>query len=356
MSANTFGSSFALTTFGESHGPSIGGVIDGCPAGLILDEAHIAQAMAKRRPGQSGVTSPRDEQDAVEFLSGLFEGKTTGCPIAFIIQNTNTKSKDYEKLKDCFRPGHADYTYQQKFGHRDWRGGGRASARETASRVVAGAVAEQVLTQLGITLNAGLVQMGPIKAQTLDWTTVDDNLFYCPDPNCVGDMTDLIATLKEKGDSIGAKIMVRATGVPAGLGVPVYEKLDSQLASAMMSINAVKAVEIGEGMACVEQFGSQHRDQWTQDGQFASNHAGGILGGISSGQPICVSVAFKPTSSIPKPAQTVSLTGEPQTIEVTGRHDPCVGIRAVSVVKAMLAIVLLDNWCQYFDSQPLKSL
>ncbi|MAZ43998.1 MAG: chorismate synthase [Legionellales bacterium] len=354
MSSNTFGQLVTLTTFGESHGNCIGGVLDGCPAGLHLDEAHLAKKMSMRRPGQSSVTSPRSEADQVKIVSGVFEGITTGTPIAFIIENTNVRSKDYETLKALYRPGHADWVYEMKYGHRDWRGGGRSSARETAVRVAAGAIAEQVLNQLGVYLYGGCVQIGSVKAHDFNWDTVMDNPLYCPDPHAAKVMQELIEAIKAEGDSIGGKVRVGASGYPAGLGLPLYHKLEADIASAMMSINAVKAVEIGDGFEVVTQKGSEHRDEMLDEKSFLSNHAGGIVGGISTGQPIEVSIAVKPPSSIAVEGKTFTKDRKPTTVSVKGRHDPCVAIRAVPVAQAMLALVLLDHWCLSFHSQPLK--
>lgn len=342
MSANTFGECFRVTTFGESHGPALGAIIDGCPPGLAIDEAFIQAELDRRKPGASRYTTPRREADQVKILSGVFEGKTTGTPIGLVIENTDQRSKDYSDIKDLFRPGHADFTYAHKYGFRDYRGGGRSSARETAMRVAAGAIAKQYLAQMGIQIRAAMTQMGHVHAQQLNWDAVRDNEFFFPDPDGVAALDALIRALKKEGDSIGARIRVEAIGVPAGLGEPVFDRLDADLAKALMSINAVKAVSIGDGFAVVEQRGSEHRDEMTPTG-FSSNHAGGVLGGISSGQTVIAEIALKPTSSIKKPGQTIDVHGQSQTISTHGRHDPCVGIRAVPIAEAMMALTLIDH-------------
>lgn len=343
MSGNTIGRLFAVTTFGESHGPAIGCIIDGCPPGLELSVADIQPDLDRRRPGQSRYTTARREDDKVQILSGVFEGRTTGTPIALLILNTDQRSQDYSKIKDLFRPGHADYTYQLKYGFRDYRGGGRSSSRETAARVAAGAVAKKYLRQrYGTEVRGYLSQLGPIRAGVLDWGQVNRNAFFFPDAERVSQLEAYINELRRAGDSIGARVSVVAENVPAGLGEPVFDRLDADIAHAMMGINAVKAVEIGDGVGCVEQKGSEHRDQIAPEG-FLSNRAGGILGGISSGQDILVSIALKPTSSIRIPGATVNTAGEPAVIETHGRHDPCVGIRAVPIAEAMLALVLVDH-------------
>lgn len=343
MSGNTFGKLFTLTTFGESHGPAIGGIVDGCPPGLKISEADIQKELDRRRPGTSRYTSQRREPDSVRILSGVFEGQTTGTPIGLMIENVDQKSKDYSEICDRFRPGHADYTYWKKYGIRDYRGGGRASARETAIRVAAGAIAKKYLREYcGIQIRGYLQQMGTIKIDKIHWQEVNNNPFFCPDRDKVPEMEHCIQALLKAGDSIGALIYVEATGVPPGLGEPVFDRLDADIAHALMSINAVKGVEIGAGFACVEQKGTEHRDELTPQG-FLSNQAGGILGGISSGQTIVARLALKPTSSIRIPAQTITLQGEPVTIATTGRHDPCVGIRATPIAEAMLALVLMDH-------------
>ncbi len=342
MSGNTIGKLFCVTNFGESHGPAIGCVVDGCPPGMALNEADIQRDLDRRRPGQSRHTTQRREPDRVRILSGVFEGKTTGAPIALLIENVDQRSRDYSAIKDRFRPGHADYTYQQKYGIRDYRGGGRSSARETAARVAAGAVARKYLAEKGVEIRGYLAQLGPIKAEALDWEEVDRNPFFCPDAAKVSQMEAYMDALRKEGDSVGARVNVVATGVPPGWGEPVFDRLDADIAHAMMGINAVKGVEIGAGFASVEQKGSEHRDELTPEG-FVGNDAGGVLGGISSGQAITVSIALKPTSSIRIPGRSVDIHGEPVEVVTTGRHDPCVGIRAVPVAEAMLAIVLMDH-------------
>ncbi|MDH3671296.1 MAG: chorismate synthase [Gammaproteobacteria bacterium] len=343
MSGNTFGKLFSITTFGESHGKALGCVVDGCPPGLELSEADIQPDLDRRRPGKTRYTTQRREEDRVEILSGVFEGRTTGTPIGLVVQNTDARPKDYSKIMDRFRPGHADYVYQQKYGIRDYRGGGRASARETTMRVAAGAIAKKYLrVRYGTTVRGYLAQLGPIKAEQLDWDEVERNPFFCPDARKVKEMESHINELRKDGDSIGARINVVASGVPVGLGEPVFDKLDAEIARALISINAVKGVEIGAGFSSIEQRGSEHRDEITPDG-FLSNDAGGILGGISTGQDIVASIALKPTSSIRIPGRTVNLNGDQTDIVTTGRHDPCVGIRATPIAEAMLAIVLMDH-------------
>jgi chorismate synthase len=347
VAGNTFGRIFAVTSFGESHGPALGCVVDGCPPGLELTEADLQVDVDRRRPGTSQYTSQRREPDTVRILSGVFEGKTTGTPIALLVENEDQRSRDYEKIKDRFRPGHADYTYQQKYGFRDYRGGGRSSARETVMRVAAGAVARKFLRErLKITIHGYLAQMGSIVLEPKDPQSAYGNPFFCPDPARVPELEDFIWRIREAGDSIGARVTVIAHGVPPGWGEPVFERLDADLASAMMGINAVKGVEIGAGFKSVEQRGSEHRDAMTPGG-FKSNHAGGVLGGISSGQDIVVSLALKPTSSIPLPGQTINIHGEPVEVVTTGRHDPCVGIRATPIAEAMLALVLMDHYLRF---------
>lgn len=343
MSGNTFGKLFTVTTFGESHGLALGAIIDGCPPGMELTEADLQLDLDRRKPGTSRHTTQRREDDQVKILSGVFEGKTTGTPIGLLIENTDQRSKDYGKIQEQFRPAHADYTYQQKYGIRDHRGGGRSSARETAMRVAAGAIAKKYLLEAhGITIRGYLSQLGPIKVEKLDWDEVERNPFFCPDADKVPEMEAYMDALRKEGDSIGARIDVVAEGVPPGLGEPVFDRLDAEIAHAIMSINAVKGVEIGAGFASVEQKGSEHRDEMSQEG-FLSNFAGGVLGGISSGQNITVSMALKPTSSLRLPGQSVDVNGEPCEIITTGRHDPCVGIRATPIAEAMLAIVLMDH-------------
>jgi chorismate synthase len=343
MSGNTYGRLFTVTSFGESHGPAIGCVVDGCPPGLELSEADIQRELDRRKPGQSRHVTQRRETDEVEILSGVFEGRTTGTPIALLIRNIDQRSKDYDKIKDRFRPGHADYTYQQKYGFRDYRGGGRSSARETAARVAAGAIAKKYLRErYGILVRGYLAQLGPIRAVEFDWDEVDRNPFFCPDAGKVAEMEAYMDALRKSGDSVGARINVVASGMFPGLGEPIFDRLDADIAHALMSINAVKGVEIGAGFACIEQKGSEHRDEITPEG-FIGNDAGGILGGISTGQDIVASIALKPTSSIRLPGRTIDVTGQPVDVETTGRHDPCVGIRATPIAEAMLAIVLMDH-------------
>jgi chorismate synthase len=344
MSHNTFGKLFRVTTFGESHGPAIGCVIDGCPPGLEIDATEIREELVRRATGRSRHTSQRRERDEVQILSGVFEGRSTGTPIALLVENTDARSRDYEEIARQFRPGHADYTYWKKYGIRDYRGGGRSSARETTMRVAAGAVARKWLRlELGIEIQGWLAQLGPLRTDTvMEWDTIDDNPFFCPDPGMVAELEAYMDALRKSGDSVGARVNVVARGVPAGLGAPVYGKLDADLASAMMSINAAKGVEIGAGFGCVAQKGTEHRDEMTPEG-FLSNHAGGILGGISSGQDIIVSTAFKPTSSLRIPCRGLDVDGNPVEVVTKGRHDPCVGIRATPIVEAMLALVLMDH-------------
>ena len=347
MSGNTFGKLFTVTTFGESHGAALGCVIDGCPPGLELSEEDMQYDLDRRKPGTSRYTTQRREADEVRILSGVFEGRTTGTSIGLLIENTDQRSKDYSKIATQFRPAHADYTYHHKFGERDYRGGGRSSARETAMRVAAGAVARKFLLQrLGITVRGYLSQLGPIKAETLDWEQVHQNPFFCPDASKVPEMEAYMKALVKEGNSIGARINVVAEGVPPGLGEPVFDRLDADLAHALMSINAVKGVEIGAGFGCIDQKGTQHRDEMTPEG-FLSNQAGGVLGGISSGQPILASIALKPTSSLRLPGRSIDVDGNPVEIITTGRHDPCVGIRATPIAEAMMAIVLMDHYLRH---------
>lgn len=350
MSLNTFGHMFRFTTWGESHGPAIGATVDGCPPGIALTEADLQPWLDKRKPGTSKFTTQRKEADEVRILSGTFEGRTTGTPIQVMIENTDQRSKDYGDIAQAFRPGHADITYHQKYGLRDYRGGGRSSARETASRVAAGGVARAVLANLvpGLTITGYMVQMGPrgIDRSRFDWAQIEENPFWCPDPIAAAEWAEYLDALRLSHDSVGAVIEVVARGVPAGLGAPLYGKLDSDLASAMMSINAVKAVEIGDGMAAAALTGVENADEIRMgaDGpEFLSNHAGGILGGISSGQPIVCRFAVKPTSSILTPRRTINTRGEELDLITKGRHDPCVGIRAVPVGEAMMALVLADH-------------
>ena len=343
MSGNTIGKLFTVTTFGESHGLALGAIIDGCPPGLALTEADLQQDLDRRKPGTSRYTTQRREDDEVKILSGVFEGKTTGTAIGLLIENRDQRSKDYGKIKDRFRPMHADYSYEQKYGLRDYRGGGRSSARETSMRVAAGAVAKKYLSErYGITVRGYLSQLGPIKAEKLDWTLVETNPFFCPDEDKIPEMEAYMQALRKSGDSVGARISVVASAVPAGLGEPVFDRLDADIAHALMGINAVKGVELGAGFDCVDAKGSEHRDELTPQG-FTSNNAGGVLGGISSGQDIVAHIALKPTSSILVPGKTINQQGEAVEVITTGRHDPCVGIRAVPIAEAMLAIVLMDH-------------
>lgn len=347
MSGNSIGKLFTVTGFGESHGPAIGCIVDGCPPGLELVEADLQHDLDRRKPGKSRHTTQRREADQVQILSGVFEGRTTGAPIGLVIHNTDQRSKDYSKIMDRFRPGHADYTYQQKYGIRDYRGGGRSSARETAMRVAAGAIAKKYLRErLGTGIRGYLAQLGPIELQLQDWDAVENNPFFCPQPDKVTELEAYMDALRKEGNSIGARVNVVARGVPPGLGEPIFDRLDADIAHAMMSINAVKGVEIGAGFACVAQKGTEHRDEITPQG-FLSNRAGGILGGISSGQDILVSIALKPTSSIRLPGDTVDIHGNPVEVITTGRHDPCVGIRATPIAEAMLAIVLMDHYLRH---------
>ena len=343
MAGNSFGAAFCVTTFGESHGPALGCVVDGCPPGLELSEDIIQRDLDRRRPGQSRYTTQRQEPDRVQILSGVYQGHTTGTPIALLIVNEDARSKDYANIADRFRPGHADYTYQAKYGRRDPQGGGRASARETAARVAAGAIARHYLaSRLGVRVRGYLAQLGPIKLDLVDWDAVDGNAFFCADPDRVPELEQFMQALIKAGDSIGARINVMAEGVPAGLGEPVFDKLDASLAQAVMSVNAVKGVEVGDGFACVNARGSAFRDEITAAG-FLSNHAGGILGGISTGQPIVVSAALKPTSSLRLPGRSVDIAGHEVEVVTKGRHDPCVGLRAVPILEAMVALVLMDH-------------
>ncbi len=343
MSGNTFGKLFTVTSFGESHGPGLGCIIDGCPPGLEISEEDIQADVERRRSGTSRFTSQRQEPDRVRIMSGIFEGTTTGTPIGLIVENTDQRSRDYDKIKDRFRPGHADYTYQQKYGFRDYRGGGRSSARETVMRVAAGAIARKYLQQrYGVVIRGYLAQLGPIKLAAPNIDFAYDNPFFCADPARIAELEQYMIDIRRQEDSIGARVNVLATGVPPGWGEPIFDRLDAEIAYAMMSINAVKGVEIGAGFASVEQKGSQHRDVMTPAG-FTSNNAGGILGGISSGQDILVSMALKPTSSISLPCNTVNLEGKVVEVVTTGRHDPCVGLRATPIAEAMLALVLMDH-------------
>lgn len=344
MSGNTIGRAFSVTTFGESHGPGLGCIVDGCPPGLALAEEDIQQDLERRRPGRSRHTTQRREPDRVRILSGVFEGLTTGTPIGLVVENLDQRSGDYGKIRDKYRPGHADYTYDRKYGIRDYRGGGRSSARETVMRVAAGAIARKYLRErLGVEIIGYLAQLGPIRLGLADPSAIDDNPFFCAEPARLPELEACMDALRVEGNSIGARVNVVATGVPAGLGEPVFDKLDAAIAHAMMGINAVKGVEIGDGFAVVEQKGSEHRDEMVPGG-FLKNSAGGTLGGISSGQDIRVSIALKPTSSIRLPGRTVDRDGVATEIVTTGRHDPCVGLRAVPIAEAMLALVLMDHY------------
>jgi chorismate synthase len=347
MAGNTIGELFRVTTFGESHGPALGAIVDGVPPGLELTEADLQIDLDRRKPGTSQYSTQRREDDVVKILSGVFEGKTTGTSIGLLIENTDQKSKDYANIAATFRPGHADYTYTQKFGFRDYRGGGRSSARETAMRVAAGAIAKKYLREkFGIDIRGHVTQIGNVKAQKLDWSIVNQNPFFCGDADVIPQMEDLITQLRRDGSSCGARLSVYARNVPVGWGEPVFDRLDADIAHAMMSINAVKAVEIGDGFAVVEQRGEQHRDEMLPEG-FASNHSGGVLGGISSGQEIVVSIALKPTSSMTLPGRSIDIHGNPIEVVTKGRHDPCVGVRATPIAEAMLAIVLMDHFLRH---------
>jgi len=344
VSGNSFGKSFIVTTFGESHGLALGCIVDGCPPGMELSEADIQGDLDRRRPGRNKHTTQRNEPDQVRILSGVFEGKTTGTPIGLIIENKDQRSKDYGDIKDKFRPGHADYTYQQKYGIRDYRGGGRSSARETAMRVAAGAIARKYLNErAGIDIHGFVAQLGPIELQASDLSIVNDNPFFCADPDKLDELDKFMSDLRDEGDSIGAKISILARGLPPGLGEPVFDKLEADLAHGLMSINAVKGVEVGAGFAAVSQRGSQHRDEMSATG-FSKNDAGGTLGGISSGQDLITSIALKPTSSISKAGKTIDKSGTETEIVTKGRHDPCVGLRATPIAEAMVALVIMDHY------------
>lgn len=347
MSGNTFGTLFTVTSSGESHGPALLAIIDGCPPGIELCEADIQHDLDRRRPGTSRHTTQRREPDQVKIISGVFEGKTTGTPIGLMIENIDQRSKDYGNIADTFRPGHADYTYTQKYGFRDYRGGGRSSARETAMRVAAGAIAKKFLKdRYNILIRGYLSQLGPIKAEAHDWEQVSQNPFFSPDASKVKEMEDYMDALRKEGNSVGARISVVAEGVPPGLGEPIFDRLDAEIAYAMMTINAAKGVEIGGGFGCVEAKGTEFRDEITPEG-FLSNHAGGILGGISSGQKIVVHTAFKPTSSMRLSGRSIDINGEPIEVVTHGRHDPCVGIRATPICEAMLALTLADHMLRF---------
>ena len=347
MAGDTFGKLFTVTSFGESHGPALGCIVDGCPPGLELSESDIQPDLDRRRPGTSRHVTQRREPDAVRILSGVFEGVTTGTAIGLLIENVDQRSRDYTKIADRFRPGHADISYQAKYGIRDYRGGGRSSARETAMRVAAGAVARKYLrTRLGLHIQGYMAALGPIEIEPRDLSAVYQNPFFCPDPSRLEELEAYMIELRRAGDSVGARINVRASGVPAGLGEPVFDKLDADLAHGLMSINAVKGVEIGDGFAVVRQRGSEHRDEMSSAG-FAKNSSGGTLGGISSGQDILVSIALKPTSSIQVPGRTVDVDGKDTDVVTTGRHDPCVGLRATPIAEAMVALTLMDHWLRH---------
>ena len=343
MSGNTLGKNFTVTSFGESHGPALGCIVDGCPPGLPLETKDMQHDLDRRKPGQSRFTTQRREGAVVKILSGVFEGKTTGTPIGLLIENTDHRTKDYSKIKDQFRPAHADFTYWKKYGVRDYRGGGRSSARETAMRVAAGAIAKKYLDlNFQTKIRGYLSQLGPIVVEKVDFEEVEKNPFFCPDVTKVAEMEEYMAALNKEGDSIGARVNVVASNIPVGLGEPVFDRLDADIAKALMSINAVKGVEIGSGFASIGQKGSEHRDELSLKG-FLSNNAGGILGGISSGQDILASIALKPTSSIRLPGRSINVRGEEQDVVTTGRHDPCVGIRATPIAEAMLALVVMDH-------------
>ena len=347
MSGNSIGRLFTVTTFGESHGPALGCVVDGCPPGMALSATDLQKDLERRRPGTSRFTTQRKEPDEVRILSGVMDGVTTGTPIGLLVENLDQRSRDYEKIKDRFRPGHADYTFQQKYGLRDYRGGGRSSARETVMRVAAGGIAKKYLReQLGIEIRGYLRQLGPIVVEPQDLDATDQNPFFCPQPERVPELEAYMDALRKEGDSIGARINVVASNVPVGLGEPVFDKIDAEIASAMMSIGAVKGVEIGAGFRAVAQKGSEHRDEITPAG-FKSNLAGGTLGGITSGQDVLVSIALKPTSSIRLPGDTINIHGDPVEVVTTGRHDPCVGLRATPIAEAMLALVLMDHYLRH---------
>lgn len=356
MSGNSYGRLFTVTTFGESHGPALGAIVDGCPPGLEIDAEWIQKDLNRRKPGQSRYVTQRREDDAVEILSGVFEGRTTGTPIGLLIRNADQRSRDYDKIKSVFRPNHADYAYNQKFGFRDYRGGGRSSARETAARVAAGAIARKFLEdRYGVTIRGCMTRMGEKSLAIQDWEAVEQNPFFCADPDRITELEGYINQIRKEGDSIGAEIYVEVRGLPAGWGEPVFDRLDADLAHALMSINAVKGVAIGDGFDVVAMKGSEHRDELTAEG-FVSNHSGGVAGGISTGQPLTARIALKPTSSILIPGRTVTVSGEDTEMRTTGRHDPCVGVRATPIAEAMVALVLADhalrNRGQNADVQP----
>lgn len=347
MAGNSIGQSFKVITFGESHGPALGGIVDGVPPGIPLSDKDLQYDLDRRKPGTSYYTSQRSESDIVEILSGVFHGRTTGTSIGLIIKNKDQRSQDYENIKNLYRPGHADYTYEKKYGFRDYRGGGRSSARETAIRVAAGAIAKKYLfKEKNIKIRGFLAQMGNIHCNLKDWAQVNNNPFFCPDIEQLTALDTLIRTLKKSGDSIGAKITIIVENLPIGLGEPVFDRLDADIAHALMSINAVKGIEIGDGFSAITKRGSEYRDEITPHG-FTSNHAGGILGGISNGQPIIVHIAIKPTSSITIPGYTITKDNKITQVITSGRHDPCVGIRAIPVAEAMTAIILMDHFLRY---------
>ncbi|MEM7098329.1 MAG: chorismate synthase [Pseudomonadota bacterium] len=347
MAGNSIGQLFRLTTFGESHGLALGAIVDGCPPGLMLSEEDLQPDLDRRRPGQSKFTTQRKEPDHVKILSGVFEGQTTGTSIGLLIENQDQKSKDYSEIKDVFRPAHADFTYHNKYGVRDYRGGGRASARETAMRVAAGAIAKKVLDKnCGLRFQGYLSAIGDIELEFKDEQAIETNDFFCADPGKIEQISNLVDRMRREGDSIGAEVTVRAMQMPVGLGEPVFDKLDAELAYALMGINAVKAVQIGDGVDVVQQKGTQHRDEMTRHG-FQSNHAGGVLGGISSGQDLIAKISLKPTSSLTTPGKSVNTSGEEIEVITKGRHDPCVGIRAVPIAEAMVALVLCDHWLRH---------
>ena len=347
MAGNSIGKLFTVTSFGESHGPAIGCIVDGCPPGLEISAADLQPDLNRRKPGQSRYTTQRREDDEVQILSGVFEGKTTGTAIGMIIHNKDQKSKDYSNIKDLFRPAHADYTYHQKYGQRDYRGGGRSSARETAMRVAAGGIAKKYLReQLGVEIFGYVSQLGPIKAEAFDQAQIEINPFFFPDASKVPELETYMQALSKEGNSVGAKVSVVARNVPVGLGEPIFDRLDADIAHAMMGINAVKGVELGDGFNVVAQKGTEHRDELTPEG-FLSNNAGGVLGGISSGQDIVAHLALKPTSSVRIPGQSIDTSGQSAEVVTKGRHDPCVGIRAVPIAEAMLAITLMDHYLRH---------
>ncbi len=352
MAGNSFGQLFKVTTFGESHGVAMGAVVDGCPPGIALSSSDLQKDLDRRAPGRSAYTTQRKEPDSIEILSGVFEGKTTGTPIGLRITNVDQKSKDYSEIKELYRPSHADFTYEKKYGLRDYRGGGRASARETVMRVAAAGIAKKYLREkYSLEVRGYLSQIGKLRPRFDGWDTVDNSPFFCPDLDSEKSIAELIEELRRQGDSIGAEITIVATGVPAGLGEPVFSKLDAELAGALMGINAVKAVGIGDGVAVIEQSGTDHRDEMDRNG-FITNHAGGILGGISSGQDISITIALKPTSSLTTPGKSIDRDGQEVQVVTKGRHDPCVGIRAVPIAEAMVSLVLMDHVLRHRAQNP----